>query len=112
MNGIHDGLYLLQRIVELEQEQQNVDQEIHEEQRRMEDIDAQIKKLTDETNALKNKWAPPHTGGLVHSIFQCPESFNLCYACQAVTEQTCVLQCGHSIMTLMSGTSISLNLED
>ena len=89
-----------------------MDQEQQAEQRRMEDIDAQIKKLTNETNALKNKWAPPHTGGLTHSLYQCPGSVNLCYACQAVTEQTCVLLCGHSKMTAGSGTSIPLNLED
>ena len=79
---------LLQRIGELEQEQREVDQEIHEEQRRMEGIDAQIKKLTDETNALKNKWAPPHTKGPTHTASQCPETINPGHAWQAVTELT------------------------
>jgi len=53
--GGHNSVHILQRQVELEQEQQSVDREIHDEQQRLERIDAQVKKLTDETDALKHK---------------------------------------------------------
>jgi hypothetical protein len=46
---------LLQKKVALAQEQAEVENEIGAEQERIEGIDAEAKRLTDETNALKNK---------------------------------------------------------